>query len=202
MRIIWNPNEERFEAQFVTGEQWEADKTAAMDAGFKTTGPPAWTWFVLKSAALAKLREHRPGSGLTITKEALERFNYLQGVEKKNAELKAYAKAEEKRIKKEREQEKIREQREENGDGECEPEYEPRYYREIPDYWKGKSEITRGDLPADVLARFDKCESIPQRRAETIGNCPICGDVMYYPEGPTCLWCDGNGEEQFLEEMI
>jgi hypothetical protein len=154
MRITWNQNEERFEAQFASGEQWEADKTAAMDAGFKTTGPPAWVWFVSKSVALAKLRSHRPGSGLTISKEALDRFNYLQGVEQKNAELKAYAKEQEKRVKKEREQEKIQKQREEDGDGECEPEYAAHYFRETPEYWKGKDEITRADLPADVLARF------------------------------------------------
>lgn len=209
MRIVWNQNEERFEAQFSGekfSEQWNADKTAAMDAGFKTTGAPAWLWCVSKPAALAKLREHRPGSGLTITKEALDRFNHLQGVEQKNAELKAWAKAEEKKLKKEREKEKIDEQRHAEGDGDldtADQAYETRHYRETPEYWKGKSEITRADLPADYLARFDKHESIPQRRATPLGKCKLCGDNTYYPEEPDCcMWCEGKGEEQFLEELI
>jgi hypothetical protein len=202
MRITWNKNEERFEAQFTSGPEWHADKAAAMDAGFKTTGEPAWVWFVHKSAALAKLREHRPGSGLTISKEALDRFNYLQKVEQKNAELKAYAKEQEKRIKREREREKIAALHEKDGEV-VEPEYEPSHFQATPDYWKGKNEITRADLPADVMARFVQHESIPQRRAEPLGKCKICGDSTYFPEdSDLCFWCTGSGEEKFLEELI
>lgn len=201
MRIIWNENEKRFEAQFSTGQQWENDKAAAMDAGFKTTGPPAWIWYVYKSAALAKLREHRPNSGLTITKEALDAFDHLQVVERRDAELKKFAKEQNKLQKKEQEREKIAAQRE---DGEeVSPEYEGRRYHPVPEYWEGKHEITRADLPADVMARLDKHESVPQRRAEPIGKCMICGDNLYYPdELPKCMWCEGHGEEQFLEELI
>jgi hypothetical protein len=202
LRITWNQNEERFEAQFTPGEHWQADKTAAMDAGFKTTGEPTWIWFVHKSAALAKLREHRPGSGLTISKEALDRFDYLQRVEQKNAELKAYAKEQEKRVKREREREKITALHEKDGEV-VEPEYEPSHFRATPDYWQGKSEITRADLPADVMARFDKHESIPQRRATPLGVCVICGDNLYFPEEtPTCWWCEDRGKEEFLEELV
>ena len=202
MRIIWNQNEERFEAQFGSGDEWQRDQSAASASGFHTDGPPAWTWYSGKASSLDRLKKQIP-SGIVVTRPALDAYNRLHAAEQKNEELKTWAKEQKKKLKKEQEHEKIEAQREAEGDEKCEPEYEARVYREIPEYWKGKQEITLADLPADILARFVQRESIPQRRAEPIGVCTICGDNLYYPEEPLkCWWCEGRGEEKFLEELI
>lgn len=205
MRITWNQNESRFEAQFGTGNEWQRDQTAASSAGFHSDGPPQWIWHTHKASSLTKLKESRTSiSALSITPEALASYNRLHAIEQRNDELKAWAKEQKKKLAKEEEREKIEKQREEIGE-ECEPEYEARHYREIPEYWKGKNEITRADLPADVLARFVQHEPIPQRRAEPTGICVICAGLVYFFEKqdpPTCLWCEGKGEDQFFEELI
>lgn len=202
MRIVWNKNEQQFEAQLAQGDAWRNEQAIASGAGFKTDGPPAWVWRTRKAAVVTKLKESRSSlSALSITYEALDAYNRLLAIEQKNAELKAWAKEQKKKLERDEERKQLDALHGDNSEA-VEPEYEPSHYYTTPEYWKDKTEITRTDLPADFLARFDKHELIPQRRATSIGNCPICGDVMYYPEGPTCLWCDGKGEEKFLEELL
>jgi hypothetical protein len=201
MRILWNENEKQFEAQLTKGEMWQADQAAASDAGFRTAGPPAWIWRATRAAVLDKLKTNRPASGLTITKEALDAYNRLRAIEDRDAELKKFAKEQKKLQKKEQEHRQIESERE-PGD-EVEPEYEVRHYRKVPEYWKGKHEITRADLPADVMARLDQRQPIPVRKAEPIGKCKVCGEATYDPEeSDFCLWCSGRGEEQFLDELL
>lgn len=204
MRIIWDQNENQFEAQFATGEQWQSDKDAASSAGFRTDGPPAWRWRATKAAVLTKLKASASTlsfSPISITREAMDAYNRLRAIEDRDAELKKFAKEQKKLQKKEQEQRQIEAERE-PGD-EVEPEYETRHYRTIPEYWKGKHEITRDDLPADTLARLSQRESIPLRKAEPIGKCSICGDNLYFPEEPpNCWWCEGRGEEKFFDELL
>jgi hypothetical protein len=201
MRILWNENEKRFEAQFSTGEMWQSDKDAAQGAGFRTDGPPAWIWRATKAAVLDKLKTNRPASGLAITKEALDAYNRLRAIEERDIELEKFAKEQKKLQKKEQERAKIEAERE---DGEeVSPEYETTRYRPVPEYWKGKHEITRADLPADVVARLDKHEPVPVRKAEPTGKCKVCGEPTYDPEeSDFCLWCSGHGEENFFEELL
>src|SRR6266568_3066253 len=98
MRIVWQ--NDRFEAIFTPGDQWQADLEAAKAAGFKTNGPPAWIWSVSKATAIARLRKNRPASGLTITREALEKFQTRLPEEEKNAALLEVLKEAKKRLKK------------------------------------------------------------------------------------------------------
>ena len=101
MRIVWNLTENRFEAQFDQGSNWLACKDAVSAAGFKTAGPPTWTWFSIRSLALTKLRENRPVSGLTITPEALEKYNSLKVQDEANLAVKAEYQKVRKALKKE-----------------------------------------------------------------------------------------------------
>jgi hypothetical protein len=53
------------------------------------------------------------------------------------------------------------------------------------------------------MARLDKHEPIPVRKAEPIGKCKVCGEPTYDPEeSDFCLWCSGHGEENFFEELL
>jgi hypothetical protein len=205
MKIVWSDNEKRFEAQFAPGENWQTDKDAAQSAGFKTDGPPAWIWHVSTASALALLKKALP-SGITITREALDAYNHLQQVEQKNAELKAYIKEQKKLQKKAQEHTKIEAQREDIEEGcKLEPAYEPQHYHAMPEYWKGKDEITRADLPADIVVRSLQHEPIPQRRAEMTARCVMCNDPIYFYEKqdpPTCLWCETQGQEKFLDDLL
>ena len=206
MRILWNENEKQFEAQFAIGEQWQSDKDAAQAAGFRTDGPPAWRWLTAKASVLTKLKAQASADALhvpalSITREAMGAYNRLRTIEDRDAELKKFAKEQKKLQKKEQEQRQIESEREPGN--EVEPEYEARHYRRVPEYWKGKHEITRADLPADVMARLDQRQPIPVRKAEPIGKCKVCGEPTYDPEeSDFCLWCSGRGEEKFFEEII
>lgn len=84
MRLIWNPKEFCFEAEF---QDFQNDLDAVKAAGFKTTGPPDWKWFTFKIAVLEKLRKHRPLSGLTILEDALEHYKRLRKEEDVRAAL-------------------------------------------------------------------------------------------------------------------
>jgi hypothetical protein len=208
MRILWNADEKRFESQFSPGGMWENDKVAAQAAGFHSDGPPAWIWYASKASCLTKLKESRSSiSALSITREALDAYNRLLAIEQRNDELKAWAKEQKKKLKKQEERDKIEAQHEADGEcgGDVEPEYQERHYYPLPDYWKGKTEIGRDDLPADVLARSVQREFISTERAKPTGTCGICGESIYFYESqdpPICFWCEGNGEEKFFEELI
>jgi hypothetical protein len=89
MRITWNSQESRFEAELTSGPMWASDKDCLSAAKFSCSGPPIWTWFCTRSTALVALRENRPQSGLTITPEALERYTALKALEAANTEVKA-----------------------------------------------------------------------------------------------------------------
>lgn len=203
MRITWNENEKQFESQFATGDQWQADKDAASSAGFRTDGPPTWTWRAQKASVLTKLKASASTlsfSPISITREAMDAYNRLRKSEESVEELKEYAKQQKKLQKKAHEREQIKAEQ----DGEVEPEYEARHYYKVPEYWKGKQEITRDDLPADTVARLNKHELLPVRRdAEPIGRCVFCGELTYEPEqSDRCLWCEGRGEEKFFDELL
>lgn len=205
MRIVWNDNEQRFEAQFSQGEQWTLDQSAASSAGFHTDGPPSWCWHTQKASVLTKLKAQTSASAsplpLSITKPALDAYNRLRAIEERDDELKKLAKEEKKRQKREKEKREIKAVL---GDESIEPEYIGQHYHEIPEYWKGKVEITRSDLPADILVRYIQREHVRSTQAMPIGKCKICGDPTYdFIEDPDlCFWCGGNGEEKFMEELI
>jgi hypothetical protein len=204
MRILWNENEKQFEAQLVKGDQWESEKNLVSDADFKTDGPPSWVWHVAKAAALTKLKSSASALpvpvAINITRSALDAYNRLRAIEEKDAELKKFAKQQIKEQRRSQERAKIKAVL---GDEEIEPEYEAAHYNPVPDYWRGKQEITLGDLPEGIVARLSQHESIPQRRAEPIGMCKICGDATYFPEDlDSCFWCTGSGEEKFFENLL
>lgn len=86
MNIRWNAFERRFEAEF--SSDFNGDLSAVKTAGFRTDGPPVWVWHTQKIAALNKLREKKPSSGLTITPEALEIYKPLALQEEQNQVVK------------------------------------------------------------------------------------------------------------------
>lgn len=86
MRITWTNN--RFEAELTPGELWRDDKDAIQNAGFRTDGPPDWTWFTQKASTLNKLRDNKPKSGLSITELALEKYQSLNKQDEEKAALK------------------------------------------------------------------------------------------------------------------
>jgi hypothetical protein len=169
VRIIWQ--NDRFEAQLSPGEHWQPDMEACKAAGFKTDGPPTWTWAAVKAAPLVKLRENRPPSGLSVTPEAFSKFQAMSQEEEKNAALLLTLKDAKKKIRKVQEIE----QRE----------------SALPDYWK-KGEFGREDLPPEVIARSKSLLDWkrPKPPKETCINCD--GPVYFYEQQdpPMCLWCE------------
>lgn len=75
LRLTWNPAEHRFEAEF---QDFQNDLDCVKLAGFKTTGPPEWTWYTSKIPVLEKLRKNKPPSGLTILLDALDQYKRLR----------------------------------------------------------------------------------------------------------------------------
>jgi hypothetical protein len=88
LRIIWNEQENWFQAELTPGESWRDDLDSVKLAGFKTTGEPSWQWYTSKISALNKLRSRPPKSGLVITELALEKFKLLSEQLHKKQELK------------------------------------------------------------------------------------------------------------------
>ena len=83
MRIIWNIEENWFQAEY------QRDEVELLKAAkFKTTGPPSWAWYTFKASSLDKLRDSKPASGLTITEVALANYKVLSEQETKKKELK------------------------------------------------------------------------------------------------------------------
>jgi hypothetical protein len=169
MRIIWQ--NERFEAELSPGEHWQSDMEASKAAGFKTDGPPAWVWASYKAAPLVKLKENRPSSGLTISKDALDKFNALLPEEEKNAALLLMLKDAKKKIKKVQEVEER--------------------VSELPEYWK-KGEFGKEDLPVEVIARCSQKTEF-RRPVKPKARCIVCDGPVYFYEQqdpPTCLYCE------------
>jgi hypothetical protein len=86
MRILWN--NDRFEAELTPGDLWRNDKDSIQAVGFRTEGPPSWTWFTNKAANLNKLRENKPQSGLVLTQLALQKYQEINKQEEEKAALK------------------------------------------------------------------------------------------------------------------
>jgi hypothetical protein len=96
MRIIWNNQEQWFQAELGLNEFWKQDMELVRSIGFKSTGPPQWIWHTSKASLLNKLRDLKPKSGLTITETALEKYKFINEQEQKKQELKKlYEKAKE-----------------------------------------------------------------------------------------------------------
>jgi hypothetical protein len=100
MRVIWDDKDNRFLAELTPGEQWREDMEAVKAAGFKTDGPPAWSWHTTKASVLNKLRENRPKSGLVLTEVALTHYQTINQKEEEKTALKKQFKQAQKLAKK------------------------------------------------------------------------------------------------------
>ena len=87
MRIVWNTDTVCFELEFDRGN-FQGDLDTAKAAGFRTSGPPAWTWFSPSTKALKALQANRPSEGLTISDEALKIFKSKCASEDEAARIK------------------------------------------------------------------------------------------------------------------
>src|ERR1700676_4876167 len=154
MRIIWNTTERCFEAEFSSGPEWSLDQQAAKEAGFKTSGAPAWRWTTESVKALNFLKEHRPQQ-LTITAEALLQYNRLEDMRVKNEAVLAPLKA----AKKEAQKQRVREVKE----GEKTPLIIP----------PGKWCVDACDLPPVPLVEFSRFKPKPFNLF-----CSVCGDGL------------------------
>lgn len=88
MRILWNEQENWFQAELSLNEHWRDDMESVRSVGFKTTGAPSWIWHTSKAPILNKLRDLKPKSGLTITETALEKYKLLNEQETVKVEMK------------------------------------------------------------------------------------------------------------------
>jgi hypothetical protein len=166
MKIIWNSIEKRFEAEFAQGIFWASDKDSAQSAGLKCIGPPAWVWWCAKTTPLTELKENRPSSGLTITKQALEMYLSIKAVEDKNAEVKAQLLSAKKALKKQKT---------------IETASESEIYDESFSYGRVKPE------DRDIWIN----PYIPPATPTTL--CSVCSTPVYFYElqdPPTCLDCE------------
>ena len=162
MRIIWNDQDKSFQAELTPGDLWRGDMEAAKAAGFRTAGPPSWTWSTQKASVLNKLRDHKPESGLTLTEVALSHYKQINEREEKKAALKKQFQELQKKAKKE------------SKEGLVEV--------IIPE----KGYISREDLePRPDL-------HTPRVFAKPEIYCVVCGEPLYVPfpdYDDVCHWC-------------
>jgi hypothetical protein len=165
MRIIWN--NERFEAEF---SEFQTDLESVKSAGFRTDGPPGWTWHTQRVACLNYLRKNRPKSGLIITEVALQKFNQLNEKAEQKAALKKQFQEANKKAKKQSK----------------DPEISGLTELVIPE---GKIWISREDLSPskEFVGTFTRPE--PPKEC-----CMICDDPIYFYEHLICLWCEKESE--------
>lgn len=172
-------NSGSFEAEFTT--DFHGDLAAVKAAGFRTTGPPSWTWWTTKLTVLNKLRENKPASGLTIAEDAYQAYLRLSEIEAKNAEVRkqfAPIKAEQDKVKKERKKKEIHDL----------------IYIEVKIPSKLGSDfdyIGAEDLPP--TAPFEFKNPIPAHLGPW---CHVCVAPVYFYElqnPPTCLFCENRG---------
>lgn len=161
MNLRWNG---RFEAEF--SSDFQGDLAAVKAAGFKSdTSTGTWVWWTAKASVLAKLREKRPASGLTITADAKANYAPLAELEARNAKIKAEVAQQNKSQKKKR---KI--------------EVQISNAVVMPE----KGYIEASDLPP--MPPNPK-KYVPPPPPDTL--CIICGAPVYFYElqsPPTCLW--------------
>jgi hypothetical protein len=183
--ITYNQSLNRFELQLQSGQAWQAEMELAKSVGFKCDGPPSWTWATVKALIVAKLRENRPTSGLEITPQALEIFN--QELPKEQANEKIIEQV--KQIKTEQRKREKKQQHIEE------------LLTSIPEYWRGKDEIGREDLPLDVIARCSEKTQLTIPKPPDI-TCQYCHVPVYMYEKqdpPTCIWCEAE-YDKFQQE--
>jgi hypothetical protein len=164
VKIVWNESERYFEAIFASGDQWRSDLEAAKAAGFKTGGPPAWTWYTGKAEVLTKLKKHRP-EGITISETAMRMFTALnQQVQIKTELKKAFLAAR-----------KI--------DKKASPDHRisGMTTMKVP----ARGYIIASDLPPYV-STYEKY--IPPPPPDE--RCLICDEPIYFYEYLVCLWCE------------
>lgn len=163
MRIIWNEQENWFQAEIaLTSEHWRDDVDAAKAAHFTTTGPPQWLWHTNKISVLESLRKSQPKSGLTITEQALENYVRL----KQQSDLKKNLKKDFEKAKKLAAQ-------------------------DIDSNWKDFIDPDTGIVFKQVSIPETKFvwKYTPPKPPEIY--CFMCGDPLYYYEAPdVCLFCE------------
>lgn len=180
MNIIYNAQHGRFEAQFST--DFNGDLAAVKGAGFKCDGPPSWVWHTIKLAALNKLRENKPISGLTINESAFQQYTILTEMEAKNEAARAAfapVKEEQKKAKKQR-------KREEQIERTYHKVVIPHKPRELYDF-----------IGAEDLPPWESKQMAPERPLWTGPRCFYCQQPVYPYENqelPACLWCEKKRE--------
>ena len=175
MLITYNSTNNRFELQLQSGASWNAEMELAKATGFKCDGPPSWTWATLRATVVNKLKQNRP-MVLEITPQALEEFNKQLPQELENDKIKEQVKA----LKKEQSKREKRER------------HVAELVTNIPEYFRGKDEIGREDLPQDVIDRCNKKTEFIIPIAPIL-KCQYCHESVYYYEiqdPPTCMWCE------------
>jgi predicted type IV restriction endonuclease len=165
MRIIWN--NDRFEAEF---SEFKTDLESVKSAGFRTDGPPQWTWHTTRVQCLNYLRKNRPQSGLIITEVALQKFNKLNEAAEQKAALKKQFKDANKKAKKESK----------------DPTVSGLTELVIPE---GKIWISVEDLPPGKPFEWGFVRPNPPE-----DRCMICEEPIYMYEHLVCLWCEKESE--------
>jgi hypothetical protein len=165
-----------FVAEFST--DFHGDLNAVKTSGFRTTGPPQWTWYTSKLSVLNKLRENRPPSGLTIDENAYQAYIRLSEMEATNAKVReqfAPIAEKQKKAKKERKKQQLKEKT-----------YVtliiPPKPGELFDF------IGMEDLP--LLPPYEFKNPIPPHLGPW---CTVCQAPVYLyekQEPPTCLFCE------------
>jgi len=162
MRIIWNNENNWFQAELSLNENWRDDMELVRSLGFKTTGPPSWIWHTSQISLLEKLRDRRPKSGLTITEVALEKYKFLKEQSSKKQELKKLF------IKDKKASETTA------ADKKCKEYEDPR----------------TGIVCVYVPTATEKFNWKYTPPAPPTNYCFMCGDFVYDYEGTDlCLWC-------------
>ena len=168
MRILWSEQDSWFYTEIPPGENWRDDMELVRSVGFKTIGPPNWTWHTSKYTLLEKLRDHNPKSGLTITELALSKYKFLKEQAEKKAEVKKAFEQEMKAA-------------------------EERAPSKWPQYKDSETGITCFIVePAaeSFVWKYVAPEPPPQ-------TCFICGSPLYmFDLDDICLWCEKKDKEK------
>lgn len=179
MRIVWNEPEYCFEAELASGDEWSKDQETAKQAGFKTTGPPAWRWQTRKAAVLIKLKKLI--GPVTITPEALKKLKPLVDQEVKNEEVRKAIKDAKSAAKKAAQKEAKRTAND--------------YVLlgvQLTDekWWIEAADLPKRDEPVNDVP------AVPKTQPD--GMCASCGCGTWafeFDESGLCLWCQKQADE-------
>jgi hypothetical protein len=170
MRITWNSQESRFEAELTPGTLWTSDKESLSRSKFSCVGPPSWVWWAVKPSVLSSLKEHRPESGLSITPEALQNYLRLKAIDDANQAVKEQLDLAKKALRKEQKyQEQIAPPAEHEMEHGCDFDYNK--VSDNKPVWFVPPVIPP---PPTIL-------------------CHVCQTPVYWNESqepPICLWCE------------